>query len=523
MRKNKQTYPSSILLSVSNLVYQTVVNKITVKFNRKKIKPWMDERQIDLIEWLLKTIKPKVCLEWGVGLSTLYFPKFLDKNAKWYAVEHDCQWSDKIKLINKNKNVSINYVKPNHFPWTDVNGDGAYSDLKDYVDFPDKLGKFDFILVDGRARGECLEKARQILTQNGIIVLHDAQREYYHNALGFYKYGIVLHDNYSHRDLWVGSKDIDITYLINIKKLQKLWSLHECFKKAIENAAHLVRRLRALKPGKIYQTITSILSGKIHKEFLSALYHNRRLLCGSLWLSLFVTSRCNVNCDECIMGNLRRTYPDYQMSLDEVKKFIEVSERSHYSFDIILTGGEPLSWDYFEEGTRLLKSSKICNSLHLFTNAMGISGLNHETVKYLDRIRISRYEGNRDNAAKLFKMFPGKVQIVDRREFWANPTHKIPDTVPARCCNQEVMLFNYRVYACPHSVSLAFTSHSDVKLSNPLEDRFLVGMSQIKKMQQDAVCSLCISNLNVREKAEKVKNRGSLEQLSKNNTDKTGA
>jgi hypothetical protein len=84
------------------------------------------------------------------------------------------------------------------------------------------------------------------------------------------------------------------------------------------------------------------------------------------------------------------------------------------------------------------------------------------------------------------------------------------------------MLFNYRVYACPHSVSLAFTSQSDVKLSNPLEDRFLVGMRQIKKMQQDAVCSLCISNLNVREKVEKIKNRGSFKQFSKNNTDKTG-
>lgn len=253
--------------------------------------------------------------------------------------------------------------------------------------------------------------------------------------------------------------------------------------------------------------IRNIFPGKINSEFLFALLRNHRFFIGSLWMSLFVTSKCAVNCKECIMGNLRRACPNYQMSLDEIGKFIEISERSHYYFDLILTGGEPLSWDYLKDGIKLLRSSKVCSSLHLFTNAMDISKLNAEIASHVDRIRISRYEGNYENAIKLSKLFGKKVEIVDRRKFWENPTHKVPDALPARCCNQEIMLFDYKIYACPHSASIDLTGHSDIKLYNPLEYRFLKGLERIKKTQQNVICSLCISNLNVRNNAVEVPSR----------------
>jgi glycosyltransferase involved in cell wall biosynthesis len=248
--------------------------------------------------------------------------------------------------------------------------------------------------------------------------------------------------------------------------------------------------------------IPRLLLGQIRIEFARALWRNHRLSEGSLWMSIFTTARCTKNCEECIMGPLRTEFSDYQMSIGEIKHFIEVSEKSHYRFDLILTGGEPLCWDHFREGIKLLKGSRICNSIHLFTNALDISKLDAEIVGFLDRIRISRYSVNANNIERLIELFGNKVEVVDRRKFWKNPTHPLPNTVPPICCNPEIFLFNNKVYACAHSASISFTSKSKTDLCNPLEVGFISGLDRIRKRQERGICDFCISNLKVRRQVE---------------------
>jgi hypothetical protein len=102
-------------------------------------------------------------LEWGAGFSSLYFPKYLENGSKWFSIEHDLTWFNKIKILNQNPKCVIFHVKANHFPWTDEYNDGAFSDLRDYLSFPMKFGKFDFILIDGRARSYCLIAALELI------------------------------------------------------------------------------------------------------------------------------------------------------------------------------------------------------------------------------------------------------------------------------------------------------------------------------------------------------------------------
>lgn len=258
---------------------------------------------------------------------------------------------------------------------------------------------------------------------------------------------------------------------------------------------------------RLFTYVVKLLLGQIRMEFVRELWRRGSLSKGSLWISLFVTSSCSVNCKECIMGRQRKAFPDYQMNLDEIKRFIHVSEKSHYRFDIIISGGEPLDWDYFKEGVRLLKRSFICNSLHIFTNATDINKLDPKTVDCIDRIRISKYYGNAENTEKLVRLYGPKVEIVYRREFWQNPTSPVPDTLPPHCCNPYCHLFNNRIYACPHSESIVQTSKSKVKLSNPLKIGFMRDLDRIKEAQAQDICSFCISNLNVRKKVAKVSNR----------------
>ena len=231
-------------------------------------------------------------------------------------------------------------------------------------------------------------------------------------------------------------------------------------------------------------------------------------------MSLYVTSACGLRCEQCIMMGLMDSQRAYQMSLHELEYFIRVSEASDYRFDLVLTGGEPTLWKSFAQGVKLLKCSAICNSLTLFTNAMSIDPLTEETVACLDGIRISDYNNSHANVAELQRRFGAKVQVVNREEFWQNPTSAVPNSLPAQCLNPEILLANYQVYACPHSAAIAASNGSMARLSNPLAKDFLKGLLRIKLQQQREVCSHCISNKRVRTQQQKVANLSQKEARS---------
>lgn len=209
-------------------VYRQRRKKILPKiFKKETQKPWMSYEEIEIIRELLLFLKPRNCLEWGAGYSTLFFPKYLGRRAEWASIEHEKTWAEKIKAVNKSKRVSIFHVEPNRFPWTDEHSDGAYADLKDYVNFP-AGDKFDFILIDGRARAFCLEMAHKILADNGIVVLHDAEREYYHAPLNLYRNQMMLSSyNASENKLWIGSRDLDLNDVVDITKYKILWEKYK--------------------------------------------------------------------------------------------------------------------------------------------------------------------------------------------------------------------------------------------------------------------------------------------------------
>lgn len=193
-------------------------------FHKPIIKPLFRYRESEIVEEILRKLKPQRCLEWGTGYSTLYYPKYLNENAIWISIDHDIEWVKRIKRLNQNPKVEIFWVSPNNLPWTDEYRDGNYSDLKDYIDFPSKFGKFDFILIDGRARKHCLIKAHELIKNDGVVVLHDANRKYYHGLFLLYKHRILFEDSRKNDGgLMVGTIDLDINTIFDLDTHRKLW------------------------------------------------------------------------------------------------------------------------------------------------------------------------------------------------------------------------------------------------------------------------------------------------------------
>lgn len=154
------------------------------------------DRDIDIICEVLRALNGRYieCLEWGAGGSTIFFPRFLEENRiayRWTSLEHNPDWQRAVLAEHGKLNVDVicfPAVEPRRDP------------MEDYVSFPNWMGrKFDFIFVDGRKRRRCLVTASRVLSPQGVVVLHDAHREYYHAGMSVFPYGDFAGD-----DLWVG-------------------------------------------------------------------------------------------------------------------------------------------------------------------------------------------------------------------------------------------------------------------------------------------------------------------------------
>lgn len=160
--------------------------------------PEMWQNEIKFIEnTLVHMAKHHECLnvlEWGSGKGTVYFAKFLQKENvrfRWIAIEHFVPWYEKVMAMLKEHRLSGRvecFLKSATYE-EDKNIQETL-DLDDYINFPSTLGiQFDFVLVDGRRRKECLEKAKGILSPDGVVILHDAERPWYHEGCKHYANG----------------------------------------------------------------------------------------------------------------------------------------------------------------------------------------------------------------------------------------------------------------------------------------------------------------------------------------------
>ena len=113
----------------------------------------MRDHEVEILVTLLRARRPKVCLEWGSGGSTLFFPEEVDSVVNWIAIEHNRQWYSHVqKTVQKSPIVDLR----------------IHPDLTTYPDAPRELDTFfDFILVDGRERRRCVAAASKLSAPGG--------------------------------------------------------------------------------------------------------------------------------------------------------------------------------------------------------------------------------------------------------------------------------------------------------------------------------------------------------------------
>lgn len=124
---------------------------------------------------VLAEFKPETVMEWGPGVSTLVMQDFPSVK-RITTVEHDMAWHNK---------------------WKDKFGDKVELILEEDMErYPlwVNFKNFDLYFVDGREREICLELCNG---SNGIVILHDAERESYQPHIQEYKYIFMEDDGHT--------------------------------------------------------------------------------------------------------------------------------------------------------------------------------------------------------------------------------------------------------------------------------------------------------------------------------------
>jgi predicted O-methyltransferase YrrM len=201
-------------------------DKVMEKVLRRPLsKPWMKYREIRIIEDILRSLKPRRALEWGCGFGTRHFAGLLPKEGEWISVEHDTEWAERIRGLRLQPRTRIYTIPPERRSWTDA--DGTYADFRTYVDFPGLLGEFDFVLVDGRARIDCLRRAHSLLSPRGVAILHDANREFNNAPWDLFPFQASFRDYRRFSGgMWIGSKGRDVSTLADMEKHRGIWRIY---------------------------------------------------------------------------------------------------------------------------------------------------------------------------------------------------------------------------------------------------------------------------------------------------------
>jgi len=128
--------------------------------------PWFTYPSIDFLKEKLKS--SHTVLEFGSGNSTLFFAEVVKRVVSF---EHNTEWYEKL-LPKAPQNVELITAS-----------DGS---SKEYLDGLKNLSeKFDLVIVDGLFRKACLSESLNLITDNGIIILDDSERNEYIDGIKF--------------------------------------------------------------------------------------------------------------------------------------------------------------------------------------------------------------------------------------------------------------------------------------------------------------------------------------------------
>lgn len=165
----KLLYSTLKLFKVKGYLYNNGWVKSLIKgfpvTKKGEIIPWFTYPAISFLQEKLPLIKKSYkVFEYGSGNSSFYFAKWAQNVV---SVEHNKKFYQRITNSPLPKNLTIL----------------LHENMDEYINCIAKQGcLFDIIIIDGKERVRCTEVSLKYLTDDGIIIFDNSDRDSYNNA-----------------------------------------------------------------------------------------------------------------------------------------------------------------------------------------------------------------------------------------------------------------------------------------------------------------------------------------------------
>ncbi len=140
--------------------------------------PWLTYPVISFLsERLNKDLK---IFEYGSGNSTIYYSKIVNKVI---AVEHNKEWYKKImRKLSTNSEIIFTNLDYDDIYCRTIKGTNE---------------NFNIIIIDAEDRVNCIKNCLNNISENGVIILDDSEREEYSEGIEF-----LAKNNFMRLDFW---------------------------------------------------------------------------------------------------------------------------------------------------------------------------------------------------------------------------------------------------------------------------------------------------------------------------------
>jgi hypothetical protein len=215
-------------------------------------------------------------------------------------------------------------------------------------------------------------------------------------------------------------------------------------------------------------------------------------------ITLHLTSRCQKRCRECCMQDFMKLEPSYIISEKEIDDLIQAIEMNPYDVHhLVLCGGEPLLCPTLPYAIDRFNSCKKIREIWLFTGL--VEGFNWQNLpKIRGSIRFSIYQ---DNEALIHQALKQGIvpECIDKRQHTILPHCLHPESIPGKCYNPEIFVYQGRVYTCPMAAQnllrYNIAHYQSLLYSEPLTNRLFDRMRGWKTGAM-LPCTGCAGNTN---------------------------
>lgn len=152
---------------------------------------WLRERNDSMMElrqpwwpygmanYVNSILPPEPCVfEYGGGGSSIWLA---DRGAVLTIIEHDQNWVLQLRRALP-RNADVTFIPPQEIGVIGSAAHNAYFDsyVQAIDNYPDE--SFDLVVIDGRARVDCVTHARSKVKRGGLLLLDDSDRSRYKDA-----------------------------------------------------------------------------------------------------------------------------------------------------------------------------------------------------------------------------------------------------------------------------------------------------------------------------------------------------